>query len=115
MRTTRIVGAFAGIAIAAGASDRDATVWLAVGAVVMGLLAIGLLIGSRVLLRRRAARDGDRAHQAPIQPETTAEEAERYEERFHDFPVEHAGKSERGRDDRLEEIREERRADNGKA
>ena len=105
----------AGIAIAAGASDRDATVWLAVGAVVMGLLAIGLLIGSRVLLRRRAARDGDRAHQDPIQPETTAEEAERYEERFHDFPVEHAGKSERGRDDRLEEIREERRADNGKA
>lgn len=104
----------AGIAIAAGASDRDATVWLAVGAVVMGLLAIGLLIGSRVLLRRRAARDGDRAHQDPIQPETTAEEAERYEERFHDFPVEHAGKSERGRDDRLEEIREERRADNGK-
>ncbi|MDF6102424.1 MULTISPECIES: hypothetical protein [Gordonia] len=105
----------AGIAIAAGASDRDATVWLAVGAVVMGLLAIGLLIGSRVLLRRRAARDGDRAHQDPIQPETTAEEAERYEERFHDFPVEHAGKSERGRDDRLEEIRDERRADNGKA
>ena len=105
----------AGIAIAAGASDRDATVWLAVGAVVMGLLAIGLLIGSRVLLRRRAARDGDRAQQDPIQPETTAEEAERYEERFHDFPVEHAGKSERGRDDRLEEIREERRADNGKA
>lgn len=105
----------AGIAIAAGATDRDATVWLAVGAVVMGLLAIGLLIGSRVLLRRRAARDGDRAHQDPIQPETTAEEAERYEERFHDFPVEHAGKSERGRDDRLEEIREERRADNGKA
>ena len=105
----------AGIAIAAGASDRDATVWLAVGAVVMGLLAIGLLIGSRVLLRRRAARDGDRAHQDPIQPETTAGEAERYEERFHDFPVEHAGKSERGRDDRLEEIREERRADNGKA
>lgn len=105
----------AGIAIAAGASDRDATVWLAVGAVVMGLIAIGLLIGSRVLLRRRAARDGDRAHQDPIQPETTAEEAERYEERFHDFPVEHAGKSERGRDDRLEEIREERRADNGKA
>lgn len=105
----------AGIAIAAGASDRDATVWLAVGAVVMGLLAIGLLIGSRVLLRRRAARDGDRAHQDPIQPETTAEEAERYEERFHDFPVEHAEKSERGRDDRLEEIREERRADNGKA
>ena len=105
----------AGIAIAAGESDRDATVWLAVGAVVMGLLAIGLLIGSRVLLRRRAARDGDRAHQDPIQPETTAEEAERYEERFHDFPVEHAGKSERGRDDRLEEIREERRADNGKA
>ncbi len=105
----------AGIAIAAGASDRDATVWLAVGAVVMGLLAIGLLIGSRVLLRRRAARDGDRAHQDPIQPETTAEEAERYEERFHDFPVKHAGKSERGRDDRLEEIREERRADNGKA
>ncbi|KSU61203.1 MULTISPECIES: hypothetical protein [Gordonia] len=105
----------AGIAIAAGATDRDATVWLAVGAVVMGLLAIGLLIGSRVLLRRRAARDGDRAHQDPIQPETTAEEAERYEERFHDFPVEHAGKSERGRDDRLEEIRDERRADNGKA
>ncbi|UPG67817.1 hypothetical protein [Gordonia hongkongensis] len=105
----------AGIAIAAGATDRDATVWLAVGAVVMGLIAIGLLIGSRVLLRRRAARDGDRAHQDPIQPETTAEEAERYEERFHDFPVEHAGKSERGRDDRLEEIREERRADNGKA
>ncbi|MCT1351927.1 hypothetical protein [Gordonia sp. p3-SID1431] len=105
----------AGIAIAAGASDRDGTVWLAVGAVVMGLLAVGLLIGSRVLLRRRAARDGDRAHQDPIQPETTAEEAERYEERFHDFPVEHAGKSERGRDDRLEEIREERRADNGKA
>lgn len=105
----------AGIAIAAGATDRDATVWLAVGAVVMGLLAIGLLIGSRVLLRRRAARDGDRAHQDPIQPETTAEEAERYEERFHDFPVEHAEKSERGRDDRLEEIREERRADNGKA
>ncbi|WP_435172875.1 hypothetical protein [Gordonia hongkongensis] len=105
----------AGIAIAAGASDRDATVWLAVGAVVIGLLAIGLLIGSRVLLRRRAARDGDRAHQDPIQPETTAEEAERYEERFHDFPVEHAGKSERGRDDRLAEIREERRADNGKA
>ncbi|WGJ85134.1 hypothetical protein [Gordonia sp. SMJS1] len=105
----------AGIAIAAGASDRDATVWLAVGAVVMGLLAIGLLIGSRVLLRRRAARDGDRAHQDPIQPETTAEEAERYEERFHDFPVEHAGKSERGRDDRLEEIRDERRSDNGKA
>ena len=105
----------AGIAIAAGASDRDGTVCLAVGAVVMGLLAIGLLIGSRVLLRRRAARDGDRAHQDPIQPETTAEEAERYEERFHDFPVEHAGKSERGRDDRLEEIREERRADNGKA
>ena len=105
----------AGIAIAAGATDRDATVWLAVGAVVMGLLAIGLLIGSRVLLRRRAARDGDRAHQDPIQPETTAEEAERSEERFHDFPVKHAGKSERGRDDRLEEIREERRADNGKA
>lgn len=105
----------AGIAIAAGASDRDATVWLAVGAVVMGLLAIGLLIGSRVLLQRRAARDGDRAHQDPIQPETTAEEAERYEERFHDFPVEHAGKSERGRDDRLEEIRDERRSDNGKA
>ncbi|MFC9981109.1 hypothetical protein [Nocardia farcinica] len=105
----------AGIAIAAGASDRDGTVWLAVGAVVLGLLAIGLLIGSRVLLRRRAARDGDRAHQDPIQPETTAEEAERYEERFHDFPVEHAGKSERGRDDRLEEIRDERRADNGKA
>lgn len=105
----------AGIAIAAGATDRDGTVWLAVGAVVMGLLAIGLLIGSRVLLRRRAARDGDRAHQDPIQPETTAEEAERYEERFHDFPVEHAGKSERGRDDRLEEIRDERRADNGKA
>ncbi|MFC8313660.1 hypothetical protein P9A14_20195 [Gordonia hongkongensis] len=105
----------AGIAIAAGATDRDATVWLAVGAVVMGLIAIGLLIGSRVLLRRRAARDGDRAHQDPIQPETTAEEAERYEERFHDFPVEHAEKSERGRDDRLEEIREERRADNGKA
>lgn len=105
----------AGIAIAAGATDRDGTVWLAVGAVVMGLLAIGLLIGSRVLLRRRAVRDGDRAHQDPIQPETTAEEAERYEERFHDFPVEHAGKSERGRDDRLEEIRDERRADNGKA
>jgi len=105
----------AGIAIAAGASDRDGTVWLAMGAVVMGLLAIGLLIGSRVLLRRRAARDGDRAHQDPIQPETTAEEAERYEERFHDFPVEHAGKSERGRDDRLEEIRDERRSDNGKA
>ncbi len=105
----------AGLAIAAGASDRDGTVWLAVGAVVMGLLAIGLLIGSRVLLRRRAARDGDRAHQDPIQPETTAEEAERYEERFHDFPVEHAGKSERGRDDRLEEIRDERRSENGKA
>ena len=105
----------AGIANAAGASDRDGTAWLAVGAVVMGLLAVGLLIGSRVLLRRRAARDGDRAHQDPIQPETTAEEAERYEERFHDFPVEHAGKSERGRDDRLEEIRDERRSNDGKA
>lgn len=97
----------AGLAIAAGAGDRDATVWLAVGAVLVGLMALGLLIGSRVLLRRRAARDGDRAHQDPIQPETTAEEAERYEERFHDFPVEHAGKRERGRDDRLEEMHDE--------
>ncbi|MBD0863618.1 hypothetical protein IA539_20810 [Gordonia sp. zg691] len=89
----------AATAIAAGASDRDGTVWLAVAAVVFGLLAVGLLITSRVLLRQRAAGDGDRAHQDPIQPETTAEEAERYEERFHGFPVDHAGKHERGRED----------------
>ncbi|MCK8614074.1 hypothetical protein [Gordonia sp. C13] len=92
-----------GTAIAAGASDRDATVWLAIGAVVAGLLAVGLLIGSRVLLRQRAGRDGERAHQDPIQPETTAEEAERYEERYHDFPVGHAGKHERAREERSED------------
>ncbi|ETA04953.1 hypothetical protein V525_20510 [Gordonia alkanivorans CGMCC 6845] len=89
-----------GTAIAAGASDRDATVWLALGAIIAGLFAVGLLIGSRVLLRRRAGRDGERAHQDPIQPETTAEEAERYEERYHGFPVDHTGKHERARDER---------------
>ncbi|QMU21312.1 hypothetical protein [Gordonia rubripertincta] len=99
-----------GVAIAAGASDHDATVWLAIGAVVAGVLAVGLLIGSRVLLRRRAGRDGERAHQDPIQPETTAEEAERYEERYHDFPVDHAGKHQRARDERSTD-----RHDDGKA
>jgi hypothetical protein len=97
----------AGLAIAAGAGDRDATVWLAIGAVLAGAAAIGLLIGSRVLLRRRAARDGDRAHQDPIQPETTAEEAERYEERFHGFPVDHSGKHDRARDERKEDLRDD--------
>ncbi|UOG23272.1 hypothetical protein MTX80_10695 [Gordonia amicalis] len=92
-----------GMAIAAGAGDRDATVWLAIGAVIAGLLAVGLLMGSRVLLRRRAGRDGERAHQDPIQPETTAEEAERYEERYHGFPVDHEGKHERARVERRED------------
>ncbi len=41
------------------------------------------------------------AHQDPIQPETTAEEAERYEERFHDFPTDHAGKRAVGRRERV--------------
>lgn len=76
----------AGFTIHAGASDKNNTTWLAIVTVVVGLIAVGLLITSRRLLRRRAALDGDRAQQDPIQPETTAEEAERYEERFHDFP-----------------------------
>ncbi|MDS1112908.1 hypothetical protein RD149_03925 [Gordonia westfalica] len=99
-----------GTAIAAGAGDRDATVWLAIGAVIAGILAVGLLIGSRVLLRRRAGRDGERAFQDPIQPETTAEEAERYEERYHDFPVDHAGKHERARVERSEDQQQQRKA-----
>ncbi|MEO9329765.1 hypothetical protein [Gordonia aurantiaca] len=92
-----------GTAIAAGASDRDFTVWLAVGAVLAGIVAVVLLLGTRGLLRRRAGRDGERAHQDPIQPETTAEEAERYEERFHGFPTGHAGKRARGREERIED------------
>ena len=99
-----------GTAIAAGAGDRNATVWLAIGAVIAGILAVGLLIGSRVLLRRRAGRDGERAFQDPIQPETTAEEAERYEELYHDFPVDHAGKHERARVERSEDQQQQRKA-----
>ncbi|MBY4572569.1 hypothetical protein ACN94_02970 [Gordonia paraffinivorans] len=90
-----------GAAIAAGASDNDLTPWLALGAVLAGILAVVLLVGARTRLRRRAGLDGERAHQDPIQPETTAEEAERYEERFHDFPTDHAGKRAVGRRERV--------------